>query len=994
MKAQPQGWRCKAALLFAVVLCSLHMPNASAMGNPNERYLFDISPGIAAWRLNDFGSQSGMQLLFNFEDMKGVNVAAVHGEFKPFEALDKMIAGTDIRYEFVNRRTVTLTRAPPTMRPSKAAREKADASVHGTGDRRSSGAALEEVTISGTQPSSLATVGSPLLSITRTDIDATGMATVPGVIRTLPQVFGGGPTEDTVLDSEARTNVGRGTGVNLRGLGASSTLVLMNGRRLPGAGSEGQYVDVSNLPLSAVERIDILPDSSSTLYGSDAVGGVANFVMRDRFEGRQTEAYFGDTTRSGHLNETYISQLVGGHTGSGHGLFAFDFYSRDNLEAASRDMAKSDLREYGGSDFDVQQSNPGNIVLGSTVWAIPSGQDGTSLKPGDFVKDSPNLQDRYKGGDILPTQRRWTGFGTWRQDVTDRFALFADVLVGQRDATLAGTAASAQLTVPVTNAFYASPIPLLPRVPLPIRYSFYDDLGAQVGSVRLRDLDVNGGFEQRFGHNWNATATLSYSRENTSTVVTNGVNPVALNAALASSDRSVAFNPFGDGSHTNPATLDSIRASTFSDYESTVASANAILSGPLLRLPAGTLDLSFGSEAREQRFGMTLRSDTTAVPTDTQADRERHVYAGFAELRIPLIGESNRARGVEALALSLAERYEHYDDFGSALTPRLGFSWAPFRGVTLQGSYSASFRPPGLLDLDESNNSWGIISLRDPQTGLPANVLIWGGKNRDLRKETAHSWTAGLQFEPEAHPNTALALTYFDTDFTDRITRINPTLDLLSNPLFSAVLTRSPSAQYRSDVCSRASQSGSPTLNCLTTPIVAIADVRVRNDAIVETRGIDMLARYDMSSHLGRFSFSLNGTYILSFAESVAVDQPLVEFVNTQSHPVDLKLRGSTRWQFGQVDLSAYLNYMSGYKDIGSNPQRRVDSWTTVDLHATYALGTASDWLGRTTVALSADNLFDTNPPFLNNSLAGLGYDQENGDLIGRMLSLSVRTRW
>src|SRR3569833_1553177 len=124
MKARPQGRRWRAALLATLVLCSLHGLSASAMGNPNERYAFDIPQGVAAWRLNDFGTQSGMQLLFNFEDMKGVNVAAVHGELKPFDALNAMIAGTDIRYEYVNRRTVTLTRTTMAKRPAKVLQEK------------------------------------------------------------------------------------------------------------------------------------------------------------------------------------------------------------------------------------------------------------------------------------------------------------------------------------------------------------------------------------------------------------------------------------------------------------------------------------------------------------------------------------------------------------------------------------------------------------------------------------------------------------------------------------------------------------------------------------------------------------------------------------------------------------------------------------------------------------------------------------------------------
>ena len=996
MKAHSQGWRWKATWLLTLALCSLRALSAVAMGNPNERYAFDIPQGVAAWRLNDFGTQSGMQLLFNFEDMKGVSVAAVHGDYKPFDALNKMIAGTDIRYEFVNRRTVTLTRAVMAVRPSKALRDKVDASRPGKNDRRSSGAGLDEVTIRGTQPASLSLLGSRVMSVSRADVDASGFATTQGILRTLPQVFGGGPSEDTFLDIEARTNAARGTGVNLRGLGAGSTLVLMNGRRLPGAGTEGQFVDVSNLPLAAIQRIEILPDSSSTFFGSDAVGGVANFVMRDRFEGRQTEAYFGDTTRSGNLAERYLSQIVGGHTESGHGLLAFDFYSRDNLSTANRAMAKSDLREYGGSNFDTSQSNPGNITLGGVTWAVPRGQDGTSLKPGDFVKGSTNLQDKSLGSDILPVQQRLTGFGTWRQDLDDRLTLFGDLLLGQRDVRFLGTAASTvALVIPVTNAFYAAPVALPSRVPLVMSYSFYDDLGPQLNDIRVMSGDFTGGLERRFNNNWKATATVGYAAEHTRSDGTNAVNAAALNAALASSDRSTAFNPFGDGSHTNPATLESIRGFARATYESDITSASVLADGPLLALPGGDIGLSFGGDTRKQTFESRVQTDTTLVPTDTRAARDRTIHSAFAELRVPIVGQSNRRPGVEALALSVAERYEHYSDFGGALTPRFGISWAPLRGVTVLGSYSASFRPPGLPDLDESTNAWAIQPLRDPQTGQLANVLLWAGKNRDLQQETAHSWTAGVELAPEHHPEMGLALTYFDTNFTDRLSRPALSADLLTNPTLSALVTRSPSLQYRAEVCSRSPRAASAAGDCLSTPIVAIADLRTRNDAIVETRGMDLMARYEKASKFGRFSFSLNGTYILSFAEAKAANLPLVERVSTQSFPIDLKMRGTARWERAGFDVAAYVNFVNDYKDVVSDPQRHVSSWTTLDLHAAYTFSSVGGgWLGDTTFALGADNVLDSDPPFLNNAAFGIGYDQENGDLTGRTVNFTVRKKW
>ncbi len=184
-------------------------------------------------------------------------------------------------------------------------------------------------------------------------------------------------------------------------------------------------------------------------------------------------------------------------------------------------------------------------------------------------------------------------------------------------------------------------------------------------------------------------------------------------------------------------------------------------------------------------------------------------------------------------------------------------------------------------------------------------------------------------------------------------------------------------------------------LDCLDTPIAAIADVRQRNDAIVRTNGIDMLARYETASSLGKLTFSLNGTYILRFAEAAAANLPLVEHVSTQRYPINLKVRGSARWRRGAFDVSAYVNFLNSYEDVVSTPHRTVSSWTTFDLHASYTIGSRGNGLlGDTTFAFGADNLFDRDPPFLDNSAAGLGYDQENGDLTGRIVSLTVRKKW
>jgi len=962
---------------------------ADGGGNPDEAYRFDIEAGEAAFRLNEFSTQSGFQVLFPFADMKGVSTTPVHGDMKPFDALKKMIAGTGIRYQYSRGKsiTVTLTMAQTDSAPQGTAvpKVKALSRAHEK-DRRVADSGLDEVTIRSQGVASLAETGSRPISLTRADIDAPAFITVPDVVRTLPQVFGGGPTEDTyTVGVEAQSNNSRGVGINLRGLDAGSTLVLMNGRRLPGSGTLGLYVDVSNLPLAAVERVDILPDASSTFYGADAVGGVVNFVMRDRFEGWESEGYFGTTTQD-RLNQNYVSQLFGTNTAQSHSMLAFDFFSRDNLAASSRDQARSDLRAFGGTNFDSLQSGPGNIVLGNTVLAVPRGQDGTSLTAADFIASAPNGQNRYAGADILSSQQRWSVFGTHRYEFSDSVDLFADALFTRRNNHGNSSGYASPLMVPTSNAFFPEGF----TTTLPMQYSFLQDLGPMLSTGRVTSNHLSGGLDWKLGNSWSITTAATYASERVRVDLENQVNQSALARALADSDPATAFNPFSDGSNTNIATLEGLRANALSNTRSDVMSGGVTGAGPMFSIFGNDMTLTLGADWRRQEFRADTFSSAANPNTSQHSAGDRTVTSYFAELQVPLVGHENSMRGIHSLDLSFAERLERYDDFGKTLAPRLGLAWVPVNGLTLRSTYSESFRPPGLLSLDESTNAYAYYPTFDPKTGQNQLVLLWAGNNRDLREENAHSWTAGIELESPEHRGNAIAFTYFNTAFVDRMSSSEITTDLLSNESLSDLVTRDPSEAFREEVCSRAPKAGS-VAPCLSLPVVAIVDLRNRNDASVKTSGLDLLARYERDSALGRLSFNVNGTYILRFAGSTASYLPLVNRVSTPSNPVNLRMRSSARWEYGPFSLSAYGNYQNDYTDKSTAERRHIASWTTFDLHASYQLNQAL--LDGTTLSLGVDNLFDRSPPFVNN-VVGIGYDQENGDLIGRVVSLSIRKKW
>ena len=201
----------------------------------------------------------------------------------------------------------------------------------------------DEITVVGTHIRDIAPGSSPVIVLDREVIASTGLSTVDQLMEALPQNFGGGATVDTNTalpnDLDAAGNTSRATTVNLRGLGAGSTLVLLNGRRLaPTVGSA--FVDISVIPLTAIERVEVLTDGASAIYGSDAIAGVVNFVLRDDYDGVETVLRYGRVSE-GSLDERKAAVTLGRSWAGGNALVSYEYFDQDGLPAADRDFAQS-----------------------------------------------------------------------------------------------------------------------------------------------------------------------------------------------------------------------------------------------------------------------------------------------------------------------------------------------------------------------------------------------------------------------------------------------------------------------------------------------------------------------------------------------------------------------------------------------------------------------------------------------------------------------------
>jgi iron complex outermembrane receptor protein len=978
----------RAGILSLLILTSALGLGAGVVraAEGDERIPVNIAAGNAAFTLLEWADQTGFDFVSSFDTTVALKTRAVSGMYKPIDALDIMIAGTGLKYDFVKKKFVSVYAASDVQSPSPASVRPPPRKKPPIGTARPEQPLttnLEEVTVTGTYIPGGSQAGQLNLTLSSEDLEASGISTAYELIRTVPSMHGGGPSEDTFeIGLEASTNSGRGIGANLRGLDASSTLVLVNGIRLAPGGSQGAFIDLSNIPFIALDKVEIMSDGASALYGADAVGGVVNFLMKENVTGNEAQLNFGGFGGT-RLREMQFGQLFGRRWRSGNGLLAFEYYEHDALPASAREQATSDLRHFGGDDFRSFNANPGTIVLGPMTWAIPSGQDGTNLTPADLIPGAVNRSDRLDGTDILPEQERWSAYGNIRQSLSDSVELFGDLLFTDRRAI--GLTAAQSSPVPVTpvNPHYVNPLGLgAPDFPIIVNYNFIDDLGPVVGNASV--MTVNGviGLRSSLRADWQLTATGGYALEEQDQTISNLVNFPALAAALRNPDPLFAFNPFGDGSHTNPATIEAIRMRAALDTHSRVGSLNVLASGPLFLLPGGEAKLAVGVDVRNQVFETNV---TAGGGPRSRVENARDVRSLFGEISAPLVGESNRRAGLRSLELSFAARLEEYSDFGYTATPRFGVTWSPVSGFFLRSTWAESLRAPTLYDLSEVSNVVTSLPISNPAP------LILSGGNGDLREERATSWTFGTEFRPTSLPDFSLAFTYFDVTFRDRIRALGPTeFDFLNDPRLAERVILNPTPAQISEFCSRGAFALFALGPCGGTPVAALVDLRLHNGAYMRTNGIDVFGNYKLTTDLGEFRFKLLGTYILDYSEAPLDSFPVESYLSTQNNPVQLRLHGSATWKRRSFAATGIANYTDSYTDTWSVPKRHVNSWTTFDLNLAYQFGFQDSG---TRISLNVENLFNDMPPFLNNSV-GVGYDAANADLRGRIVSFRIRRNW
>lgn len=852
----------------------------------------------------------------------------------------------------------------------------------------------DPIVVTGSRVRGQAPVGSTVIGLGRAEIEASSAVTVDRMIKEVPQVFDLGVSENSRGQSGGSGNITYGNSVNLRGIGPYATLVLIDGHRVT---SNSRSVDPSVLPSLGVERVEVVADGASAIYGSDAVAGVVNLIPRRSLDGAEFFARYG-IADEGDFDEKALGAAIGTVFDRGQFMLAYEHVERSNLSGDDRDFFASDQTSLGGNDYRIVRCAPGNINANSTTYAIPS-TGITQAAAGSLVAGTLNRCNELTNQDLFPEQQYDSVNSTGRFEVTDWLNVFYDGFYSKREFYRKSAYSNARLTVPQTNAFFVRPTGFT-GTSYTLDYNFRNELPANDSFGEAESWQITPGVQIKLPKGWEAELLYGYGKTNDFSGSYYGVNNGALNAALASNNPATAFDPYGLN-RTSAAVLANLANQIFlAPTNGRLKTYEARINGTVVDLPGGSMKLAAGYE--RQDFDVALGS-ARGAPTTPIVFRNfgRTVDSFYAELFVPIFGAANGTPGLERLELSAALRHDKYSDVGNTTNPKFGVNWTPVEGVRLRASYGTSFRAPTIPEIyGNSNNIFGQ-SYQNPAGGAPLQGYALSGPNLDLKPETARTWSVGGDFDPL--PGLTFGVTYWDVKYENQVLANLSNLAILGTEAQYAgtgIILRGTAAATRVQelltsgvTLASGSFPGGSAAN-----VTLFVDGRSQNLGVSNTRGLDFTSTYitDIGSN-DTLTFNLSGTYLTKYEIAVTPTAPLVDRRNVIFNPLKFKARASVTWDHGPVTTRLLATHVGGYTNNLTVGGQQVDSYTPIDLSVVWRVGDSID-AGRITNDLSLSfevrNLFNTTPPYVNLAPSGNGsggYDASASDPIGRLFAISLR---
>lgn len=1040
-----------AALWLAFTWLALSAGAAEA-----ARKTYNVPAGDAATTLRAYSQQSGEQIFYPVDAVRGVPTRAVSGELGAREALEQMLQGTDL---VVVQDSATGALAVQTR--EAAARTATAAAGTLPASEISQAIKLQDYRVLGTRIRQTESAGpSPVSSYDANYIKSTGAFTLADFLNQIPQTYSGiasgrgstpnelnpefgqrtettSPAFNFVLGSAAAPAAQTGvSGVSLRGLGSGSTLVLVDGRRAAqsGAGNRSTdtrqgFVDLNTIPLGMVERIEVITDGASALYGADAVAGVINIVLKKNYSGTEISGGF-RTAEHGGGRERNLSVLHGFSYGRLSGTVSVEYFDRQGLKASQRSFSKnqdhrgiatgtllSDGSTIFGRDFRLNWGYPAviqasggtvsgnfNAIPGIRVVLVPEGSTQTptigqfipvTTPAGTATIVNATGQRRTSTAeflDLIPESERKSASANFNYRINDRFDAYASLRTTDSEANT-----TAQLSAnSITGGFGSAAVQQAAFNPFNQNVQVgmvLVEFGPESQAVRTLADAASAGLRGQIGQTWQFDLGASWENQK-HRQVTRIYNPGGFLGLLNHADPAQRFNPYIDarapGAPSQAALLERLALYPYLRSASTVTGFDFSADGDLFDFWGGPVKMAFGaSTSLAEVESNAVNYSTTATPVTTVINLagDQRTNSVFAEFAVPVVGQSNQKAFARRLDFQLAGRHEEIGPFSKAV-PKIGFSWSPVEPLLFRASWSEGFRAPGVTEYLVAPSTF-TSTLTDPRR-TPANttgISVTRGSNPNPQPELSENTFAGLVYEPSFAPGLSLQANYYETVQSDTLQLLSAQVIVNNEALFADRITRAaPDATDQS-----LNQPGR---------ITAINQVFVNFGRVVN-RSADIILDYTLPwEQLGRWRINLGASTTLEATRQLAPGQPAVILDDDTSSPPKWKINASVFWRKGNWNASAFLWHLDGFTSnnagnslVGNNTAVTyypTPAVTKLDLRVGYEFADGV-WRGYgkgLRLGFGVNNVFDKEPPF-SDTVWGFNAGLHSQLILGRAYEFS-----
>ncbi len=896
-----------------------------------------------------------------------------------------------------------------------------------------------EIIVTGTSIRGVAPVGSNLVSVTTEMLSAVGAQTVTGALSSVPALSG--------ITGQGTTAAFYQPSIHQLGASASnSTLVLIDGHRGPTGGTNHTFLDPNIVPQNMLERVDVLAEGASSVYGSDAVAGVINFITRTKFDGIQADASLimrdGTTGYSAGL-------LVGRSSDDFSAVVGATYIYQDNLQNRDRDFTFPD---HSGKSVGNGLSG-GNFL---TPFCDPA-----------TINTTARTCTNWDLTDLVGKETRANVMGKFSFTASDKLVLGVDLLYSRRRLTSQVGSGNVQGTAfqsgPQANPFYTN-LPGSTATSQTIRFDPTRLFGPAQSENNSDSMYANFTASYEISDSWALDGLASAGRDESSTLVRNNINGsvalLGLNGTTNGGGSLTAVSIPGTNTIVtqlpltaanaidvwNPAatnrTSDAVRANLLDNTNllrntSGYQQLRLIANGTLFDLPGGPLKLAFGAELYNTQLGQFVTRANNSGPARTGSqqlrfDFDRQVTSGFAEVNVPLVSPDMELGFIHRFDISAALRHDNYSEFGGTTNPRLAFNLDPVEGIRIRGNWSTSFVAPPLTIFGDEFGAFGTAGWNTQQNNINVPVAAYpnltqiipscAGQtlcnintlngiqvtsgDQNAQPQTGDGWSLGFDVGPSLIPGLHAGVTYWTTNFEGGVT--GPQIgNVINTASAQSLLTFFPGCASQAQIDT--ATQGIPQTNSLAPCTSYIFRTLNTNWLNLRIAGIDYSIDYDLPVEgIGTLYTGVSGTQFTKFQQSFG-SGPFYSILGTAGNngtfpSIRTRIRGYIGWSNDGLSIRGFVNYTGAFRNYSSNtvnPLTRdangnpngggdlVNSQATFDLNVNYEF--KSGMLEGTRLSVVASNIFDTDPPFFN---SGSGFTNQVHNAFGRQVNFTVITKF